>query len=121
MPTEVATPDADPVGFAADANSHVNDINKDLDDIVLTVQEGGFFRLISNYTELVFNVSQLETLDVPVSVSTTWPAALTSLDASVEAYYDAITTEDPAVILASVDAVRLANEAARAVANSANG
>jgi hypothetical protein len=109
----------DSVAFRAQAGSHLDDMNKDLDDIVVTVQEAGFWRLLSNSAELAFNLGQLEGLDVPESVASTWPASLTALDAALDVLTDAVSTQDGPTILAAVEGVRAQVEAARGVANSA--
>ncbi|WP_243074056.1 DUF2510 domain-containing protein [Microbacterium sp. SS28] len=111
---------ADPVAFRAQANSHLDDMQKDLDDIVLTVAEDGFWRLLSNSAELAFNQGQLESLDVPASVATAWSGSLAALDAAQTALDDAIETQDGPSILAAVEGVRAQVEAARTVAESAS-
>lgn len=118
-PSVEAAPVADPVAFRAQSNSHLDDMLKDLDDTVVTVGEKGFWRLLSNFAELSFNLGQLQALDVPVNVAETWPASLVALDASLTTLSDAITTEDPASILAAVEGVRVQVESTRGVANSA--
>ena len=95
-------------------------MNKDLGDMVVTVQEEGFWRLLSNSVELSFNLGQLEALDVPESVAATWPGALTSLDAALDVLTDAVSTQDGPTILAAIEGVRAQVEAARGVANSAS-
>lgn len=109
----------DSVAFRAQAGSHLDDMNKDLDDMVVTVQEAGFWRLLSNSAELAFNLGQLEGLDVPPGVVNTWPASLTSLGAALDVLSDAVSTQDGPTILAAIEGVRAQVEAARGVANSA--
>lgn len=129
-PTPTATPTAAPaptpevpvvdaVGFRAQAGSHLDDMNKDLDDIIITVQEDGFWRLLSNSGELSFNLGQLQALEVPANIAATWPESLVSLEATLDVLIDAISTEDGATILAAVDSVRAQVEATRGVAISA--
>jgi hypothetical protein len=129
-PTPTATPTSAPaptpevpvidaVGFRAQAGSHLDDMNKDLDDIITTVLEEGFWRLLSNSGELAFNFGQLQGLEVPANVSATWPESLTSLEATLDVLSDAVSTQDGATILAAVDTVRAQVDATRGVANSA--
>lgn len=121
-PTPSAAPiavAADPVAFRAQSGSHLDDMLVDLEDIIVTVEEDGFWRLLSNSGELAFNLGQLEALDVPTSVAATWPGSLSSLEASLDVLSDAITTEDSTSILAAVEGVRAQIEATRGVASSA--
>ena len=92
---------------------------KDLGDIEVTVAEEGFWRLLSNYAELSFNLGQLQGLDVPASVANDWTASLTTLEDRIDDLSDAIATEDGPTILGSVDDLRAQVEATREVANSA--
>ncbi len=109
----------DAVGFRAQAGSHLDDMLKDLDDIVTTVNEDGFWRLLSNSGELAFNQGQLQALDVPENVAATWPASLAALEATQDSLTDAIGTQDGPTILAAVEIVRAQVEASRGVANTA--
>ncbi|WP_082524330.1 DUF2510 domain-containing protein [Microbacterium sp. Root322] len=121
-PTPPAAPvveAVDAVAFRAQAGSHLDDMLKDLDDIVTTVNEDGFWRLLSNSGELAFNQGQLEALDVPENVSTTWPASLVALDGAQDVLVEAISTQDGPSILAAVETVRAQVEATRAVVNTA--
>lgn len=124
-PVEAAAPVApvveavDAVAFRAQANSHLDDMVKDLDDIVLTVAEDGFWRLISNNGELAFNQGQLEILDVPTNVAATWPVSLGSLQGTLDTLTAAIDTQDGPSILVAVEGVRAQVEANRGVVNSA--
>lgn len=127
-PTPTATPTpapapevpvVDAVAFRAQAGSHLDDMNKDLDDIIVTVQENGFWRLLSNTGELAFNSGQLDALEVPANVAVAWPESLVSLEATLDVLSDAVSTQDGATILAAVDSVRAQVEATRGVADSA--
>lgn len=109
----------DAVAFRAQAGSHLDDMIKDLDDIVTTVNEDGFWRLLSNSGELAFNQGQLQGLDVPENVAATWPASLAALEVTQDTLTDAIGTQDGPTILAAVEIVRAQVEASRGVANTA--
>lgn len=119
--TAAAKPPAEvnAVAFRAQANSHLDDMLKDLDDIVTTVEEDGFWRLISNVGELAFNQGQLEALDVPANVAKKWPAALVALDDAQDVLSEATSTEDDATILAAVKKMKAKVEAARVIADAA--
>lgn len=110
---------ADPVAFKAQAGSHLDDMNKDLGDMVTTVAEDGFWRLLSNTVELSFNIGQLKALDVPEKVAGDWAASLTALEEKLDELSDAVTSEDKPTILAAVDAMAGQVEATRAVADTA--
>ncbi|WP_372984945.1 DUF2510 domain-containing protein [Microbacterium sp.] len=121
-PTPAPAPEVpvvDAVAFRAQAGSHLDDMNKDLDDIIVTVQENGFWRLLSNTGELAFNSGQLDALEVPANVAVAWPESLVSLEATLDVLSDAVSTQDGATILAAVDSVRAQVEATRGVADSA--
>lgn len=110
---------ADPVAFKAQAGSHLDDMNKDLADMVITVAEDGFRRLLSNTLELSFNIGQLQGLDVPENVAGDWASSLTALETKLDALSDAVSTEDKPSILAAVDEMGKQVEATRAVVNAA--
>lgn len=120
-PTQItpAVEVADPVAFKAQANSHLDDMLKDLDDIVTTVNEDGFWRLLSNSGELAFNQGQLEVLEVPSNLTTAWPDSLTKLQGSLDVLTEAIGTQDGPSILAGVETVRAQVETTRGVVNTA--
>jgi hypothetical protein len=118
-PAVPAAEAVDAVAFRAQAGSHLDDMQKDLNDIVTTVAEDGFWRLLSNSGELAFNQVQLEALNVPESVATTWPAALVALQASLDGLSDAIDTQDGPSILSAVEGVRVQVEASRGVVATA--
>lgn len=109
----------DAVAFRAQAGSHLDDMLKDLDDIIVTVNEDGFWRLLSNSGELAFNQGQLVGLDVPENVAITWPASLVVLESTQDDLTDAIGTQDGPSILAAVEVVRAQVESSRGVVNTA--
>jgi len=117
---EPEEPAADPVAFTAQANSHLDDMRKDLDDLRVTVEEEGFWRLLSNYAELAFNVGQLEALDVPANVAKKWDSQLAKLDKRLDELSEAIATEDGPTILTAVSELEDQVESARKLADAAN-
>jgi len=114
------TPPADPATFKAQANSHLDDILKDLGDIEVTIEERGFWRLLSNYGELSFNLGQLQALDLPESMSKSWPATLADLEATLDTYSETIGTEDAPRMLEAVAGIRAQVETTRTIAQSAS-
>lgn len=105
--------------FKSEANGHLDDMSKDLDDMVVTVNENGFFRLISNSVELSFNVAQLEILDVPESIAVPYAEGATGLTASVDSMNDPISNEDNATLLAIIETMRGQVQAMHDLVNSA--
>lgn len=115
-PTATPTPTpVDPARFRGSANSHLDDMQKDLDDMVVTLDEGGFFRLLSNSVELSFNLGQLQSLDVPDSVATAYADSLIRLEASIDALSDPIAASDDPGTRTAIEAVRAEVEATRGV------
>lgn len=119
-PTAAPTPTpADPARFRGSANSHLDDMQKDLDDMVVTLDEGGFFRLLSNSVELSFNLGQLQSIDAPDSVAAAYADSLTRLEASIDALSDPIAQSDDPGTRAAIEAVRTEVEATRGVVDQA--
>lgn len=130
-PTPVPTATVEPVveppapvvvdvaGFQTGANKHTADIDKDLDDMVVTLAEGGTWRLLSNTAEISFNLGQLETLDVPASIAAEWAPALTGLETSIDTMSTAVAGGDPATIQGAMDGVRASAAVLRDIASRA--
>lgn len=118
VPAAPAPVAIDPVAFRAEANSQLDDMNKDLDDLVVTVQEDGFWRLLSNSAELSFNLGQLQGLEVPATGAEAWAASLTQLDGTLDTLSEAIDSDDGPTILSAVDVVRGQVLSTRAVADA---
>ena len=113
--TDPTSAPVDPARFVGSANSHLDDMQKDLDDMVVTLDEGGFFRLLSNSVELSFNLGQLQSIDAPESVSAAYADSLTRLEASIDALSDPIAASDDPGTRAAIEAVRAEVEAIRGV------
>ncbi|MGG7452326.1 DUF2510 domain-containing protein [Plantibacter auratus] len=121
FPTATVEPIAEPTApavvdvaaFQAGANKHTADIDKDLDDMVTTLAEGGTWRLLSNTVEISFNLGQLQSLDVPSSVAAEWAPALVGLETSVDALTTAVSGGDPATIQGAMDGVRASSAVLR--------
>lgn len=85
---------ADPAVFKADALRDLQDFKKDLDDMDKTLDEDGFWRLLSNSAELGFNLGQLQAHDAPDEIVSKWDAGLETLDAKIDAITDEIGNDD---------------------------
>lgn len=118
-PAPAPAPVVDAAGFRTQAASHLDDMLKDLDDMVVTLDENGFFRLISNSSELSFNIGQLQGLEVPSSVTELYAAGLTQLETTVDEMTTAIGNQDSDGLRALIDRMRGEIEAVRATVNSA--
>ena len=121
-PEDVAPPavaDVDVERFQAEASRDLDDLAKDLDDMVRTVDEGGFWRLLSNSLEVSFNYGQLSAHTPPPSVADAYAAGLQNLDAAITALSDLVTGEDTGAILAAIEHTRGQAAALRAVVDSA--
>ena len=123
-PTAEATAEPVPVvvdvpAFKTQANSHLDDMTKDLDDMVVTIDENGFWRLLSNSAELSFNVGQLEALDVPTSVAAPYTQGTAGLEATIASMSDPISNQDNATLLAVIDTMRGQIQAMHDLVNSA--
>lgn len=77
--------------FAPMARNDLDDFGKDLDDMVLALDEGGFFRLLTNSAELSINLGQLQAETAPTSIADEWAAQLTALAGSIDAMDAAIS------------------------------
>jgi hypothetical protein len=105
--------------FKTEANGHLDDMSKDLDDMVVTINENGYFRLISNSVELSFNVAQLEILDIPESIAVPYADGTAGLTASIDSMNDPIANEDNATLLAIIETMRGQVQAMHDLVNSA--
>jgi hypothetical protein len=103
-PTPEATPEATPPPAAAppvdgdpdflqDSRNDLEDFAKDLDDMIVTLDEDGFWRLLSNSVELSFNYGQLASREAPASISADWTAQLAALEGQITRIDEAIADE----------------------------
>jgi hypothetical protein len=121
-PTEAPEPvvtAVDVAAFQVSANGNLADYEKDLNDMVVTVNENGFWRLLSNSVELSFNLGQLQATDAPPSVEPQWASGLAMLDTTITGITDAIATDDGSQILAAIEASRAQVNVLRAIVASA--
>ncbi len=92
----------------AQSRGDLIDFGKDLDDMIVTLDEGGVWRLLSNSVELSFNLAQLEARDAPPSIAAEWATQLTVLE-------DQITRMDAAISEEGYDDVRERSSAKRSL------
>ena len=105
--TESATPepvvdDQDDSGFVRVASRDLDDFSDDLDDLDTTLDENGFWRLLSNAVELNFNVSQLLQHEAPASVEEDWAAEMEQVQDDVDAIEAGIAASSDAKVRAAV-------------------
>ncbi len=82
-----------PVMFVTSAKGDLKDLNKDLNDLLDAIAKGSTFRLITNSAELSFNIGQLESLDPPASVATSWKQQFGALQKAITAVQKAISDD----------------------------
>ena len=119
-PTPTATPepeidDQDDSAFVKVATRDLDDFEKDLDDLQTTLDEDGFWRLLSNAVELNFNASQLRGHEAPKSIEQDWADGLTQLEDDIDAIEGGITSRSNAKVQAGVDDARATLEGLREV------
>lgn len=104
-PTPAAPPpstDGAP-NFVQLSRGDLADFSKDLNDMIVTIDEGGFWRLLGNSIELSFNYGQLSSRTPPASIAEEWNAQLPVLDEQITRIDDAIAddrTDDLRAIIA---------------------
>ena len=92
--------------FKNESYRDLEDFEKDLNDMVATVDDGGFWRLISNSAELNFTLGKLQDHGAPGSVTADWTAGLATLDASLTSLADSVSSGDSAAIKAAIEVSR---------------
>lgn len=112
-------PVVDAAAFTADADSQLDDVDKDLNDMIITLNEDGFWRLLSNYGELSFNLGQLQSLTPSPNVAEEWNAQLAQLEVTFDSVGDSISTNDNATVRAAVEAASQQSAILREVASRA--
>ena len=119
-PSETATPepeidDQDDSAFVTVATRDLDDFEKDLDDLQTTLDEDGFWRLLSNAVELNFNATQLRGHEVPKSIEQDWTDGLTQLEGDIDSIEGGITSRSNTKVQSGVDDARDTLEALREV------
>ena len=121
-PSATASPSAEPEvddhddsGFVRVANRDLDDFDDDLDDLDITLDEDGFWRLLTNAVELNFNVEQLLGHVAPKSIEGDWAAGLAQLEKDVDAIEAGITASSDKKVRAAVAEARDTIEGLRGV------
>ena len=84
------------------ATRDIDDFAKDLGDMQTTLDENGFWRLLSNSIELNFNVSQLLDHEAPASIASDWNGALDQLQKDVDAIEAGVTSRSDTKVGAGI-------------------
>jgi vacuolar-type H+-ATPase subunit H len=71
--------------FLTDARNNLGDLREDLSDAQSALAEGRAGGLAWNFTEIAFNSAQLGALTAPGSIAGEWEAAITELNAGLDA------------------------------------
>jgi len=105
--TQSATPEPevdteDDSAFVRVATRDLDDFSDDLDDLDITLDEDGFWRLLTNVVELNFNVSQLQQHEVPASIEDDWKDGLTQLEKDIDAIETGVTAGSDAKVRKAV-------------------
>lgn len=114
-PPEPEVDDQDDSAFVKVATRDLDDFEKDLDDLQTTLDEDGFWRLLSNAVELNFNASQLRGHEAPASIAQDWADGLTQLEDDIDSIEGGITSRSSTKVQAGVDDARATVEALREV------
>lgn len=88
------------------ATRDIDDFAKDLGDMETTVEEEGFWRLLSNSVELNYNAGQLQELKAPKSIRKDWTAALADLHDNVDVIEGGIVRQSEATLLNGLEDAR---------------
>ena len=96
----------DDSAFVKVAERDLDDFEDDLDDVDTTLDEDGFWRLLSNAVELNYNVSQLLDHEAPASIEGDWADGLAQLEKNVDAIEAGITANSTTKIRSAVSDAR---------------
>jgi hypothetical protein len=99
-PTPVDTDD-DSI-FVDLATRDIDDFAKDLGDMSTTLDESGFWRLLSNSVELNFNIRQLEGHEAPASIRADWTDALDELSTNVDSIEEGVSARSDRGVRAGI-------------------
>lgn len=107
--------DQDDSAFVKIAERDLDDFEDDLDDVDTTLDEDGFWRLLTNAVELNYNVSQLLDHEAPASIEGDWADGLAQLEKDVDAIEAGITANSSTKIRSAVSDARDTIEGLRGV------
>lgn len=82
-----------PIIFAAGVNDALNDMEKDLADLLTAVDEGGVLRVAINVAEVVANLGQLSAHTPPVEIAEEWNAEMLVLETEIYALGELVNQE----------------------------
>jgi hypothetical protein len=117
-PSASPTPEVDTEddsAFVRVATRDLDDFDKDLDDVDITLDEDGFWRLLTNAVELNFNIGQLKEHEAPASIENDWADGLAQLDDDIDAIEAGITAGSDTKVRKAVAAARDTVEGLRGV------
>lgn len=122
-PTPIPSVTAEPIVidvayFRSSAERDLTDFGKDLTDMDVTLDEGGYWRLLSNSLELSFNLGQLQSLDAPANIAAQWESGLEILGSHIVLIDDAVKADDDAATRAAIAAARAHVEVLKALAST---
>lgn len=83
-PSSISVPAGDYSDFSEAVTGDLDDFDNDLDDVETTIDENGYWRLLSNTAELRFNLEQLRTATAPSFLAGEWDDALDALDDALQ-------------------------------------
>lgn len=96
-----------PASFVLRSGNDLDDIDKDLDDMIVTLDQAGFWRLLSNSIELTFNYTQLAQRAAPAEITEAWNAQLAAFEAKITEMDAAITEERNGDLRTLIDDARV--------------
>jgi hypothetical protein len=121
-PGETTSPTAEPEedneddsAFVRVANRDLDDFDDDLDDVDITLDEDGFWRLLTNAVELNFNVGQLKDHEAPASIEGDWADGLAQLEDDIDDLEAGITAGSDSKVRKAAAAARDTIEGLRGV------
>jgi hypothetical protein len=70
----------------------VDDMNKDLDDMLRRAENAQLIRLSGNYLELSFNLGQLQALTPPTTIADDWSSGIAKLEGSLDTMSEVLSS-----------------------------
>lgn len=72
-----------PIIFRASTQGNIDDFRKDLNDLVVAIDDNSVLRISTNVAELSFNIGQLQAANPPVEIADEWNTRLTALEGAL--------------------------------------
>lgn len=82
-----------PIVFRASTQGNIDDLRKDLNDLVVAIDENSMLRIVTNVAELSFNIGQLQSANPPVEIADEWDTQLTALEDAVDNLSSVVTDD----------------------------